>query len=301
MSRRMPDRSHNFTYFVAEGFSNMFTHGFMSFAAIGITIACLLIMGTFSLVAVNANATLAKLEQDNEILAYVEDGLTEAQARALGHKILAVENVAEIEFITRDKALADYAAQYEDSTLFEGMESSVLRHRFAITLVDISLMRQTKEAIGDIDGIGRVNAYEEIAGGFTTMRDIATVVCVALILILFVVSVFIISNTIRLTTFDRREEIAIMRMVGATNGFIRWPFVYEGFLLGLFSAVIGFFLQWGLYEAVVKSIATNDTINLISTVPFSDMWGYVAAIFAVAGMLIGVGGSLSAIRKFLQV
>ena len=163
MSRRMPDRSHNFTYFVAEGFSNMFTHGFMSFAAIGITIACLLIMGTFSLVAVNANATLAKLEQDNEILAYVEDGLTEAQARALGHKILAVENVAEIEFITRDKALADYAAQYEDSTLFEGMESSVLRHRFAITLVDISLMRQTKEAIGDIDGIGRVNAYEEIS------------------------------------------------------------------------------------------------------------------------------------------
>ena len=301
MSRRMPDRSHNFTYFVAEGFSNMFTHGFMSFAAIGITIACLLIMGTFSLVAVNANATLAKLEQDNEILAYVEDGLTEAQARALGHKILAVENVAEIEFITRDKALADYAAQYEDSTLFEGMESSVLRHRFAITLVDISLMRQTKEAIGDIDGIGRVNAYEEISSGFITIRNIAAIVSIALVSVLFLVSVFIIANTIKLTTFDRRDEIAIMKMVGATNGFIRWPFVYEGFLLGLFSAVIGFFLQWGLYEAVARSVATNDTINLISVVPFETMWEYVAVIFAAAGMFIGVGGSLSAIRKFLQV
>lgn len=92
-----------------------------------------------------------------------------------------------------------------------------------------------------------------------------------------------------------------MRMVGATNGFIRWPFVYEGFLLGMFSAVIGFFLQWGLYEAVARSVATNDTINFIHVVPFDSMWRYVAVIFALAGMLIGVGGSLSAIRKFLQV
>ena len=114
-------------------------------------------------------------------------------------------------------------------------------------------------------------------------------------------SVFIISNTIKLTTFDRRDEIAIMKMVGATNGFIRWPFVYEGFLLGLFSAVIGFFLQWGLYEMVTRSVDANDTIRLIRIVPFGDMWVYVAGIFLGVGMLIGVGGSLSAIRKFLQV
>ena len=301
MSRRMPDRSHNFTSFVAEGFSNMFTHGFMSFAAIGITIACLLIMGTFSLVAVNANATLAKLEQDNEILAYVEDGLTEAQARALGHKILAVENVAEIEFITRDKALADYAAQYEDSTLFEGMESSVLRHRFAITLVDISLMRQTKEAIGDIDGIGRVNAYEEISSGFITIRNIAAIVSIALVSVLFLVSVFIIANTIKLTAFDRREDIAIMKMVGATDGFVRWPFVYEGFLTGLLSSVIAFFMQWGLYSAITKGISGNDIFSIITIVPFADIWQIVALVFVAAGMLIGVGGSLSAIRQFLKV
>ena len=300
MSRRMPDRSHNFTYFVADGFSNMFTHGFMSFAAIGITIACLLIMGTFSLVAVNANATLAKLEQDNEILAYVEDGLTEAQARALGHKILAVENVAEIEFITKDKALADYAAQYEDSTLFEGMESSVLRHRFAITLVDISLMRQTKEAIGDIDGIGRVNAYEEISSGFITIRNIAAIVSIALVSVLFLVSVFIIANTIKLTAFDRREDIAIMKMVGATDGFVRWPFVYEGFLTGLLSSVIAFFMQWGLYSAITKGISGNDIFSIITIVPFADIWQIVALVFVAAGMLIGVGGGLSAIPQVLK-
>ena len=133
------------------------------------------------------------------------------------------------------------------------------------------------------------------------MRNVATVVCVALIAILFVVSVFIISNTIKLTTFDRREEIAIMRMVGATNGFIRWPFVYEGLMLGFLGAVIAFLLQWGLYEAVAQGVDTNDTLQLIQVIPFTQLWAPVAATFVGAGVLIGVGGSLSAIRKFLQV
>lgn len=92
-----------------------------------------------------------------------------------------------------------------------------------------------------------------------------------------------------------------MKMVGATNSFIRWPFVYEGFLLGLFSAVIGYFLQWGLYEVVAQSVTSNDTINLITVMPFSELRFYVAVVFLGAGMLIGVGGSLAAIRKFLQV
>ena len=123
----------------------------------------------------------------------------------------------------------------------------------------------------------------------------------ALIAVLFVVSVFIISNTIKLTTFDRKDEIAIMKMVGATNGFIRWPFVYEGFMLGLTGAVLAFLLQWGLYEAIAKGVGESDTLQLISVVPFAQLWQPVAGVFLVAGILIGVGGSLSAIRRFLQV
>ena len=133
------------------------------------------------------------------------------------------------------------------------------------------------------------------------IRNVAGIVCVVLIAVLFLVSVFIIANTIKLTTFDRRDEIAIMKMVGATNGFIRWPFVYEGFLLGLFSAVIGFFLQWGLYEAVARGVSTSDALQLIDVIPFKELWGPVAGSFAGAGIFIGVGGSLSAIRKYLQV
>ncbi len=292
---------HNIFYFAKEGAVNMFSHGFMSFATVGITVACLIIMGTFTLVAVNANAMLADLESESQILAFVDLGASEEEARAMEKEILAVDNVAGATFISDVEAAAAFRSRYEDDELFQGLPDNNFNHRFAIDLADIGYMRETKEALEALPGIESVQAYEDEAAGFITIRNVAGVVCVVLIAVLALVSVFIIANTIKLTTFDRRDEIAIMKMVGATNGFIRWPFVYEGFLLGLFSAVIGFFLQWGLYEAVARSIASNDTINLITTVPFVDMWSYVAVIFAIAGMLIGVGGSLSAISKFLQV
>ena len=294
---------HNVFYFAREGAFNMFSHGFISFAAICITVACLLIMGTFSLVAVNANAMLEEMEAQNQMLAFVDKSLSEVEARALEKKLMEVDNVAKVTFISNEEAAAAFRSRYEDDELFQGLPDENFRHRFAVDLKDIGYMSKTKAALEAIPGIGEgnVSAYEDEAAGFITIRNVAGIVCVVLIAVLFVVSVFIIANTIKLTTFDRRDEIAIMKMVGATNGFIRWPFVYEGFLLGLFSAVTGFFLQWALYEAVARSVATNDTINLITIVPFSDMWTNVAVIFAVAGMLIGVGGSLSAIRKFLQV
>ena len=279
----------------------MFSHGFMSFAAIGITVACLLIMGTFTLVAVNANELLADLEQENEILAYVDDSYTRAQARALQSELEALDNVASVTFISKEEATASFEEQYEDEAVLQDLDPEIFEDRYAIKVKDLTKQNQTVELVKAVEGISDVNAHEEIAGGFITVRNVATVVCVALIAILFVVSVFIISNTIKLTTFDRRDEIAIMRMVGATNGFIRWPFVYEGFMLGLLSAVIAFLLQWGLYEAVAQGVDTNDTLQLIRIIPFRELWPVVAGTFAGAGILIGVGGSLSAIRKFLQV
>ncbi len=294
---------HNLFYFAREGAFNMFSHGFMSFAAVGITVACLLIMGTFTLVAVNANAMLAELESQNQMLAFVDKELSEEEARALEDDLMAIDNVAKVTFISNEEAALVFRSRYENNELFQGVPDDNFRHRFAIDLEDIGYMSQTKKALEDVPGIGEgnVTAYEDEAAGFITIRNVAGIVCIVLIAVLFVVSVFIMANTIKLTTFDRRDEIAIMKMVGATNSFIRWPFVYEGFLMGLFSSVIGFFLQWGLYEAVSRAVASNDTINLISVVPFEQMWVYVAVIFAVSGMLIGVGGSLSAIRRFLQV
>ena len=292
---------HRFFYFFKEGLSNMISHGFRSFVAVGITIACLLIMGTFTLVAVNADYNLRQLESENEILAYVEDTYTQEEARKLQSMLEVLPNVSSVTFITREDAMASFVAQYPEEEMFQDLDPNIIQDRFAIRVYDLSELSDTMASVKAVKGIESINGYEEVAGGFVTVRNVATVVCVALIVILFVVSVFIISNTVRLTTFDRREEIAIMRMVGATNGFIRWPFVYEGFLMGILSAVIAFFCQWGLYSAVATGVTRNDTLQLIAIMSFESMYKPVAVAFVAAGLLMGVGGSLSAIRKFLRV
>ena len=133
------------------------------------------------------------------------------------------------------------------------------------------------------------------------IRNIAGAVAVILVVILLAVSLFIIANTIKLATFNRREEIAIMKMCGATNAFVRWPFVFEGLILGLVGAVAAFFLQWGIYVLVGSAISGSDTISLITVLPFQPMALRVLGVFVLTGFVIGAGGSVLAIRKFLQV
>ena len=292
---------HNFTYFFSEGVGNMFSHGFMSFAAIGITVACLVVMGTFSLVAYNAEVQLETLESEYEILAFVDETYDDARTQQVGRALSGIANVKDVEFITKEQATENFEKKYENDYMLQDLDAEIFRDRYAVFVSDLNAVNQTAEAIRGVEGVAKVRVDEDIAGGFITLRNVAGIVCIALIAILLVVSVFIISNTIKLTTFDRRDEIAIMKMVGATDGFIRWPFVYEGFFLGLISAVVAFLLQWLLYASVAKRLTMSDTMQLLKIVPFETIWQPVMVIFGAAGILIGIGGSLTAIRKFLRV
>ena len=292
---------HNFSYFFKEGVGNMFSHGFMSFAAVGVTVACLLIMGTFSLVAYDLNENLKDLQKENAVLAFVDETLDDAQARALQARLETLEGVADCTFVSREEARDNYVALYDEDDLYQDLDAEIFRHRYVIHVTDLELMGQLKEALENVEGVAKVRADETISAGFITVRNIAGVISMALVAVLLIVSVFIMSNTIKLTTFDRRDEIAIMRMVGATNGFIRWPFVYEGLLLGITGAVVAFGLQWLLYSGMVRGVETSDTMQLLRLVPFTDIWMPVAGAFLAVGIMVGVGGSLMAIRKFLRV
>lgn len=292
---------HNFKYFFREGAGNMLSHGFMSFAAVGVTVACLLIMGTFSLVAYNANENLKDMQKENAILAFVDENLPDTDARALQPMVEGVDGVADCQFVTREEAKDAYIEQFDEDDLYSGVEATVFRHRYVIHLDDQADMDRVAKDVEQIEGIVKTRADHDISTGFVTLRNIAGVISIALIAILLIISVFIISNTIKLTTFDRRDEIAIMKMVGATDSFIRWPFVYEGLLLGLTGAAVAFGLQWLLYEAIAKGIANSDTLQLIRVSPFGGIWAPVLGAFIVVGILVGVGGSLTAIRKFLRV
>ena len=291
----------NIGYLLKEGFRSIFQHGFMSFAAICVTVACLIIVGSFSALAYNLDIMVQDLNKTSEIMVYIDSDLSDAEARSIGTKINLLDNVFDAKYVSREEALQNFVSDHDNDSAFSGVQAQDLRHRYVVTLEDNTKMEQTAEQLKNLPGVAKVSAAYELAQGFTTLQNVLHIVSVAVIAVLLVVSLLIISNTVKLAMYDRRDEIAIMKMVGATNGFIRWPFVYEGMLLGLFSAVIAFGLQWLLYTAVARGIGTSDTLQILTVVPFVKIWQPVALVFLGAGILVGVGGSLTAIRRFLRV
>ena len=290
----------NIGYFFSEGVGSIFTHGFMSFAAVCMIIACLLIMGTFSLVAVNLEHNLTQLEDENEFLAYIDESLTEEEARALQPTIEAIPNVASATFITRGQAMQEFLED-KDNALFADVPESTYRDRFSIHVVDIEQLQDTVEQVAALPQVANYLAAFEVAEGFVAARNVAGAISIILIAILFLISLFIIANTIKLATFTRREEIAIMKMCGATNSFVRWPFVFEGLILGITGALIAFFAQWGVYTLIDRAVLEYGAQTLVVVLPFKSMAWQVLGWFVLAGCVIGAGGSAVTIRKFLQV
>ena len=294
-------KKNNIGYLLREGIRGIFLHGFMSFAAIWVTVACLIIMGTFGLVLFNLNEMIVELEQENEMLVYIDDTYSEAEAKSVGSQINLIANVHSAQFISREEALESFVEEQQDVDLFAGLEASTFRDRFVVTLEDNSKMRQTEQDIRAIEGVADVTAHYEIAEGFQTVQQILNIASIIIIAVLLVVSMLIISNTVKLAMYDRKDEIAIMKMVGATNGFIRWPFVVEGFILGIVASALAFFLEWGLYNLLETQVAAVDSLNLITIVPFIEVVEIVAIGYALVGFIVGVIGSLLSIRRFLQV
>ena len=291
----------NLKYLLKEGIRGIFTHGFMSFAAVCVTVACLLIVGSFSILMYNVNIMVEDLNRTNEILVFIDESFTEAEARSVGTKINVIDNVYQATFVPREQALEQFVAEHQESDSFGGVAAEDLRHRFSVVLQDNELIQQTVSQIEQIEGVVKIRAEYEMAEGFATLENVLSVASLAIISVLLVVSLLIISNTVKLAMYDRRDEIAIMKMVGATNGFIRLPFVVEGFTLGMMGAALAFGIEWVMYDALVVKIKEVDTLQLFSFVPFQQLLIPMIATFCAAGLFVGIVGSWTSIRKFLDV
>ena len=294
-------RLNNIGYLLKEGFRGIFLHGFMSFAAVCVTIACLVIVGSFSILAYNLDVMVEELNQTSEILVYVDADLPDAEARSIGTQINLLDNVLQSTFVSREEALDDFIADHDGDSAFSGVQASDLRHRYIVTLEDNLLMKQTDEQLKALPGVAKTNAAYELAEGFSTIQSVLHIVSYAVIAVLLVVSLLIISNTVKLAMYDRRDEIAIMKMVGATNSFIRLPFVVEGFSLGMMGATLAFGLEWVGYDALVQRVSGVDSLQLFSFVPFQELLIPMVVVFAGAGMFVGIVGSWTSIRKFMDV
>ena len=291
----------NLGYLLKEGVRGIFLHGFMSFAAVCVTVACLLIVGSFSCLIYNVNIMVEDLNKTNEILVYIDSDLPDAEAKSVGTQINQIANVQNSVFVSREEALKDFVADHQEDEAFSGVEASDLRHRFVVTLADNELMAQTVASIEAIAGVAKINAAYELAEGFSTLQNVLHIASLTVIAVLLVVSLLIISNTVKLAMYDRRDEIAIMKMVGATNGFIRLPFVVEGFALGMTGAALAFGLEWLMYDALVMRLQAVDTLKLFSFVPFTQLLWPMVGTFAAAGLFVGIVGSWTSIRKFMDV
>ena len=291
----------NIGYLLKEGFRGIFLHGFMSFAAVCVTVACLLIVGSFSILAYNLDIMVENLNKTSEILVYVDSSLSDAEARSIGTKINTLNNILNAKFVSREEALEDFIADHDGDSAFSGVQASDLRHRYVVTLEDNTRMKETDAQLKQLPGVAKTNAAYELARGFSTIQDVLHMVSAAIIAVLLVVSLLIISNTVKLAMYDRKDEIAIMKMVGATNGFIRLPFVVEGFTLGMMGAILAFGLEWAGYDTLIQKIAAVDALQLFNFVSFHELLIPMVVVFAAAGMFVGIVGSWTSIRKFMNV
>ena len=291
----------NIGYLIKEGIRGIFLHGFMSFAAVCVTVACLMIVGGFSCITYNISIMIEDLNKTNEILVYVDETYSDAKARSVGTLINQVDNVFQATFVSREEALEDFVADYGGNNAFTGVDANPLRHRFVVLLEDNSLIQDTVAELEKVEGVVKISAAYELAEGFSTLQDVLHIASIAVIGVLLLVSLLIISNTVKLAMYDRRDEIAIMKMVGATNGFIRLPYVVEGFTLGMVGAGAAFGLLWLMYDALLGRLAAVDTLKLLNFVPFQQLLLPMICTFFAAGLFVGIVGSWTSIRKFMDV
>ena len=294
-------RKAGFGYFMREGLSSIFVHGFTSFAAVTVIGACLMITGIFSLLAYNIDLQIQQLSGESEIVVYIDDSVSREDAIAMGAKIRAMDNIKEAVFVSKEALFDAYLEKLgEDAYVMEDLrEDNPLRDSYQINMKDVSRHRETVEALEKLQGIASSSSNQEVSERLIQLRRVTNMISYTLIALLGAVSVFIIANTVKLAMLARREEIAVMKMVGATNHFIRAPFVVEGMILGLLAGLLAFFAQWGVYQYVNRQLAQGTAI--LTLVPFSAVWQPMLLIMLGAGLLLGVGGSVLTIRKFLRV
>jgi len=297
----------NFTYLVRQGARNVLSNKLMSFACIGVLVACLLLIGGAALFSLNVNSMVRYVEQQNQVVAFLSDDIQENEAQAMGEAFLALDNVLEVSYVSKEDALENQRREMaEFADLLDGLEDdNPLPRSYIIRIDDSAILTKTVDELRGIAGVNKVNAATDVAKILTGLKRGVSIAGTGIVLILVAVSVVIITNTIKLTVFSRRKEINIMKYVGATDTFIRLPFLVEGMFIGLLAACLAFLLLGFGYTYLLKWIGENYAAQLAvvynNTIDFWDIASYLFASFAGLGIFIGAVGSGLFVRKYLKV
>ena len=292
----------SFRYLVKEGFRNTWTNRMMSIASICVLLSCLVLIGSASMIFLNINSLVQKIEDENVIMVYIDDEATDADIDEMGIKLNDISNVEKIEFVAKEDAWAEQIATMDEAQaefFTETTDEIPLPDAYKVTVNDLNQFTSTVKEIKNLDHIYTVRQNTDLAKKLATLSHGITIIAIVIISVLFAISLFIISNTIKLTVYSRRLEISIMKSVGATNSFVQLPFVVEGIILGIVAGVLSLFAVWGVYEVAVKSFADVFRSIGLTALTFADYALPILGIFVAIGIVSGVGGSLITMRKYL--
>lgn len=286
-------------YLTREGLRNVWQNRFMSVASVAVLAACLLLTGLSYLALANVERAFKWVYGQNMVVVFAKTDCTDEQIAAMGDALKAIDNVEKTEFLSKEETLEKYKDSLPQET-YEGLQGddNPMPDAYIVTFRDLENFDETVAQIKAIDGVDDASYDGNIAATLRTVRRIALEVGLGVVALLLIVSLFIIANTIKLTVYNRRLEIYIMRSVGATGAFIRIPFMVEGMTLGILSGGVAFFLVWLLYVKLLGLLP--QTTALFSLVPFKEVWGILLLGFVVIGMLTGMLGSAIATGKYLH-
>lgn len=286
---------------VGEGWKSLGRNGWMSFAAISSVTVTLFILGIFLLLAMNVNHIANTIEDQVEIRVSMELGADQSQLDAVENKITAMPEVSKVEFVSKEEGLKQLEKDLGDSSLLQGIEENPLADNFQVETFDPKQAKAVAGEIAKIDGVDKTKYGEEFTDRLFNVTKTVRNVGIILIVLLGLMAMFLISNTIRLTIVARSREIGIMKLVGATNWFIRWPFFIEGLLIGFLGAILpAAVLLFGYYSFTTKLIAQFD-LWFIDLLPMNPLAYQVTALILGIGAFIGAAGSFLSVRRFLKV
>ena len=290
-------------YLTKEGFRNVWTNRMMSIASICVLMSCLVLIGTAGMIFLNIDSLLEKVEDENVIMVFAKEDTTDQQLDEMESQIKQIDNVGRVDFVPKEVAFEEQLATMgaAQAELFKNVSNdNPLPDAYKVTVDNLDLFDQTVEQLNNIENVDIIRENKDLAQKLVAIRQGITVISIVIVGVLFLISLFIISNTIRLTVYSRRLEISIMKSVGATNNFVRFPFIIEGMILGVMSGVLGLGLVWGLYQLAVSQFGdVLKTLNL-EAVPFTEYALLMLGVFILIGIICGVGGSLVTMRKYLN-
>lgn len=291
------------TYLIKEGYENLKKHGSKTFSTMLIICATMLVLGIFMILFTNVNKNVETVKVEQGIQAFIEDTATDADIEYIKDAIKKIDGVGEIRYISKDEAYEDAKNVFKDQEYFlEGLDKvQIFPASYVVKFADIEKADNIKSQIEKIDGIYKVKYNSSTINAVISISKIANIFLLGIGVVLLVVSIFIISNTIKLAVYSNKREIFIMRYIGATNKFIKKPFVIEGAIMGVVSALISFMLISIAYVVIYARIPkVGSSLGVFGFIPYTSLWWMILAIYIVLGLFIGILGSSISIKKYLK-